>query len=142
MTSTQDVRVDDWSAAVSPFWGAVIRSALSAEGVMGLMKAGWTTVKVRCLQLRGTALLSNPAAPAAPSAMSLLHTCCAGRHRDAADGPRPKTWFDQIQSNHWYSAKEMTVCLSRQVCALPVQIPHQNSWKHGMLAGDASAYQN
>ena len=45
---SQDVRIDDWSEAVSPFWGAVIRSALSTEGVMGLMKAGWTTVKVRC----------------------------------------------------------------------------------------------
>jgi len=133
MTSMQDVRVDDWSAAVSPFWGAVIRSALSAEGVMGLMKAGWTTVKVRCLHLRGTALLSNPAVPAAPSAIfSLLHTCCAGRHRNAADGPRPKTRFDQIQSDHWYSAKEITICLSRQVHALPVQILHHDCWKHGM----------
>ena len=48
MPSAQDVRVNDWSEAVSPFWGAVIKTALSAEGVMGLMKAGWTTVKV-CL---------------------------------------------------------------------------------------------
>ena len=47
VSCAQDVGVDDWSEAVSPFWGAVIRSALSAEGVMGLMKAGWTTVKVR-----------------------------------------------------------------------------------------------
>ena len=46
MVAMQDVRTDDWSEAVSPFWGAVIKSALSAEGVMGLMKAGWTTVKV------------------------------------------------------------------------------------------------
>lgn len=35
----------DWSEAVSPFWGAVIKSALSAAGVAGLFKAGWTTIK-------------------------------------------------------------------------------------------------
>ena len=41
----QDIRVADWSAEVSPFWGAVIRSALSLEGVMGLLKTGWSTIQ-------------------------------------------------------------------------------------------------
>ena len=31
---------------MAPFWGAVIRSALSMEGFSGLFKAGWTTIKV------------------------------------------------------------------------------------------------
>ena len=41
----QDVRTADWSEEVAPFWGAVIRSALSAQGFAGLFKAGWTTIK-------------------------------------------------------------------------------------------------
>ena len=42
-----DIRVADWSEEVAPFWGAVIRSALTAEGVAGLLKAGWATIKVQ-----------------------------------------------------------------------------------------------
>jgi len=37
--------VADWSREVSPFWGAVIRSALSVDGVLGLFKAGWGTLQ-------------------------------------------------------------------------------------------------
>lgn len=42
-----DVRRADWSEAVAPFWGAVIRSALSVRGLRGLLGAGWKTIKVR-----------------------------------------------------------------------------------------------
>ena len=35
----------DWSRAVAPFWGAVIRSALTWGGVSGLLKAGWPTIQ-------------------------------------------------------------------------------------------------
>ena len=31
---------------VAPFWAEVIRSALTSEGIAGLLKAGWTTIKV------------------------------------------------------------------------------------------------
>jgi tocopherol O-methyltransferase len=41
----QDIRTEDWSSAVSPFWQAVIQSAFSAKGVSGLLRAGWTTIK-------------------------------------------------------------------------------------------------
>jgi len=41
------VRTADWSEEVAPFWGAVIRSALSAQGFAGLFRAGWTTIKAR-----------------------------------------------------------------------------------------------
>lgn len=41
----QGVKVADWSEQVAPFWGAVIKSALTSEGVFGLLKAGWTTIK-------------------------------------------------------------------------------------------------
>jgi hypothetical protein len=44
--TSQDIRTADWSDAVSPFWQAVIQSALSAKGVSGLLRAGWTTIKV------------------------------------------------------------------------------------------------
>jgi len=41
----QDLRTEDWSAAVAPFWDVVIGSALTPGAVVGLMKAGWTTVR-------------------------------------------------------------------------------------------------
>ncbi|DBB04821.1 hypothetical protein WJX82_009792 [Trebouxia sp. C0006] len=41
----QGVKIADWSEEVAPFWGAVIKSALSTQGVMGLFKAGLTTIK-------------------------------------------------------------------------------------------------
>ena len=41
----QDIKVADWSQEVAPFWGAVIKSALSTQGFSGLFKAGWTTIK-------------------------------------------------------------------------------------------------
>lgn len=44
----QDVRSTDWSEEVAPFWKAVIQTALSGAGFAGLMRAGWTTIKVGC----------------------------------------------------------------------------------------------
>jgi tocopherol O-methyltransferase len=35
----------NWSASVSPFWGAVIRSALTGRGIAGLLKAGLPTLR-------------------------------------------------------------------------------------------------
>ncbi|KAG2454116.1 hypothetical protein HYH02_001154 [Chlamydomonas schloesseri] len=40
-----DIQTRDWSEEVSPFWGAVIATALTSEGLAGLAKAGWTTIK-------------------------------------------------------------------------------------------------
>lgn len=45
-TCLQDVKTADWSDEVAPFWNAVIQSALSKQGIQGLFKAGWTTIKV------------------------------------------------------------------------------------------------
>lgn len=39
------VQSDDWSAAVAPFWKAVIRSALTWQGMRGLLAAGWPTIQ-------------------------------------------------------------------------------------------------
>lgn len=39
------VQTADWSDAVSPFWTAVLRSALTPAGVLGLLQAGWLTIK-------------------------------------------------------------------------------------------------
>ena len=44
--SVQNIQTADWSEEVAPFWGAVIKSAVSADGIRGLFKAGWTTIKV------------------------------------------------------------------------------------------------
>lgn len=42
----QDIKTGDWSEEVAPFWEAVMWSALSWEGVSGLFRAGWKTIKV------------------------------------------------------------------------------------------------
>ena len=39
------VATDDWSAAVEPFWGAVIRSGLDPRNWPGLLRAGSGTIK-------------------------------------------------------------------------------------------------
>ena len=39
------VRTDDWSAAVEPFWGAVIRSGLDPRNWPGLVRAGAGTIR-------------------------------------------------------------------------------------------------
>jgi tocopherol O-methyltransferase len=41
----KDLRVDDWSTAVAPFWDVVIDSAITPQAVMGLFKAGWQTIE-------------------------------------------------------------------------------------------------
>lgn len=41
----EGIRIADWSTEVSPFWGEVIKSALSIRGIVGLCRAGWTTLK-------------------------------------------------------------------------------------------------
>ena len=41
----QDIKTADWSNEVAPFWGEVIKSAMTSEGIIGLFKAGWTTIK-------------------------------------------------------------------------------------------------
>lgn len=41
----RDINTADWSEAVAPFWGEVIKSAMTSRGVLGLLKAGWTTIK-------------------------------------------------------------------------------------------------
>lgn len=41
-----DIRTADWSEEVAPFWKAVIQTALSGAGFAGLLRAGWTTIKV------------------------------------------------------------------------------------------------
>ncbi|CAD7698747.1 unnamed protein product [Ostreobium quekettii] len=39
----QDVRVEDWTADVAPFWTAVLQSALTVKGLRALMSVGPTT---------------------------------------------------------------------------------------------------
>lgn len=40
-----NVHSADWSAAVAPFWNAVIRSAIKLKSIFGLLRAGTTTIK-------------------------------------------------------------------------------------------------
>lgn len=41
----QSVTTDDWSQAVAPFWGDVIRSALGLRNFSLLLQTGWSTIK-------------------------------------------------------------------------------------------------
>ena len=41
----KDLRVDDWSTAVAPFWDETIASAITPQAVIGLFKAGWKTIE-------------------------------------------------------------------------------------------------
>ncbi|MEO0925992.1 MAG: methyltransferase domain-containing protein [Cyanobacteria bacterium J06643_13] len=41
----QDLKSDDWSAAVEPFWDVVIDSAIAPQAIAGLFKAGWQTIQ-------------------------------------------------------------------------------------------------
>ncbi|MEL6440746.1 MAG: methyltransferase domain-containing protein [Cyanobacteria bacterium J06621_8] len=41
----QDIRADDWSTAVEPFWQMVIDSAVAPQAIAGLFKAGWQTIQ-------------------------------------------------------------------------------------------------
>ena len=40
-----DIRCEDWTAAVAPFWKAVTRSALRPGNLLGLVRAGWPTIR-------------------------------------------------------------------------------------------------
>ncbi|MFN7116274.1 MAG: methyltransferase domain-containing protein [Saprospiraceae bacterium] len=40
-----NVKTEDWSQAVFPFWGAVIQSAFTWQGMKGLLRSGWGTIK-------------------------------------------------------------------------------------------------
>ena len=44
-TGFKQIRSDDWSMRVAPFWDIVIGSAFSIEAVRGLIKAGWQTIE-------------------------------------------------------------------------------------------------
>ena len=41
----QDLKSDDWSIAVEPFWDVVIDSAIAPQAIIGLFKAGWKTIE-------------------------------------------------------------------------------------------------
>ncbi|KAE8679027.1 Tocopherol O-methyltransferase [Hibiscus syriacus] len=43
--SFQDIKTDDWSEHVAPFWPAVIRSALTWKGFTSLLRSGLKTIK-------------------------------------------------------------------------------------------------
>lgn len=39
-SSWQDIKAEDWSPYVAPFWPAVIRSALTFKGFFSLLRTG------------------------------------------------------------------------------------------------------
>ncbi|XP_050380424.1 tocopherol O-methyltransferase, chloroplastic isoform X2 [Argentina anserina] len=43
--SLEDIKADDWSKYVAPFWPAVIRSALTFKGLFSLFRTGTKTIK-------------------------------------------------------------------------------------------------
>merc|ERR1712127_461715 len=53
---TKDIKIDDWSYIIAPFWKAVIKSSLNLKSVMGLLKSGFSTQRgayAMLLMLRG-----------------------------------------------------------------------------------------
>ena len=44
-TGFKNIKSDDWSMRVAPFWDVVIDSAFNIEAVTGLVKAGWQTIQ-------------------------------------------------------------------------------------------------
>ena len=52
----QDIRREDWSYIIAPFWKAVIKSSLNVKSLLGLMKSGFSTIRgayAMLLMLRG-----------------------------------------------------------------------------------------
>ncbi|KAL7590785.1 probable tocopherol O-methyltransferase, chloroplastic [Lactuca sativa] len=43
--SLQDIKAEDWSGNVAPFWPAVIKTALSWKGITSLLRSGWKTIR-------------------------------------------------------------------------------------------------
>jgi tocopherol O-methyltransferase len=41
----QNLKYDDWSMSVAPFWDEVIDSAIALKAIMGLWQAGWQTIQ-------------------------------------------------------------------------------------------------
>lgn len=41
----QELKSDDWSMAVEPFWNVVIDSAIAPQAIAGLFQAGWQTIQ-------------------------------------------------------------------------------------------------
>jgi tocopherol O-methyltransferase len=41
----QNIRTDDWSMAVAPFWDVVIDSAFTPQAIVGLLSSGWQTIE-------------------------------------------------------------------------------------------------
>ena len=41
----KNLKADDWSIAVAPFWDVVIDSAITPQAIAGLIKAGWKTIE-------------------------------------------------------------------------------------------------
>ena len=40
-----DIKTEDWSYIIAPFWKAVIKSSLNLKSVIGLMKSGFSTIR-------------------------------------------------------------------------------------------------
>lgn len=43
--SFTDLRTEDWSTAVAPFWDVVIDSVITPQAIFGLLQSGWTTIQ-------------------------------------------------------------------------------------------------
>lgn len=41
----KNLRSDDWSTSVAPFWDVVIDSAFNPQAIIGLLSSGWTTIQ-------------------------------------------------------------------------------------------------
>ena len=40
-----DIKTEDWSYIIAPFWKAVIKSSLNLKSIVGLFKSGFSTIR-------------------------------------------------------------------------------------------------
>jgi len=40
-----DIKREDWSYIIAPFWKAVIKSSLNLKSVVGLLRSGFSTIR-------------------------------------------------------------------------------------------------
>jgi hypothetical protein len=73
--TAQDIRSADWSTAVQPFWGAVIRKALTPAGAWAVVNAGWATLKVRAVFRLGAVEWASAPVESNCAEVVMMHAC-------------------------------------------------------------------
>ena len=104
----RDVRLEDWSVEVQPFWRAVIDTALTWRGFVGLLKSGPTTIQ-------GAAAARIALHPYLRSTDALETKRRRAGHAADAAGPAPRP--DQVQPHDLRQSVKRRLIASRFVAS-------------------------